>query len=157
MENLYNVGIGTSSVAFTPDGRGLLSGGLNNVQYWDVSCLADGPDGHPNSLGVSTRDPLNETKETSRNSTCTMSLIGHKVRVYVEWVDLGRIRSFGAGDCSFRCCLARRPMVCERIRRPGSSILECEVWDRPVDIEGPQGDFRSVVPVQPDLLEPFRG
>ena len=83
MENLQNSESGIRSVAFTPNGRGLVCGGRDKVEYWDVSCLADGPDGHSNSPGVSRRDPLYKTKKVGRRSRCTMNFVGHRVRVHV--------------------------------------------------------------------------
>lgn len=71
------------------------------------------------------------------------------------YVDLGSIQLFGAGDGPFRCRLARRPMGGERIRQPGSSLLGCEDWDRPVDIERSQEAFRSVIPGRSGTLKPF--
>jgi len=79
------------SVAFTPDGRGLVSGSSDKtLKYWDVSCLANGPGGQPNSPGVSTRDTLDGNIGTREgNSACTMDFIGHKVRV--ELADCGYV------------------------------------------------------------------
>ena len=73
------------SVAFTPDARGLVSGSLDKtLKYWDVSRLANGPGGRPNSPGASKRDTLNGKKDIGTregNSSCTMNFTGHKVRV----------------------------------------------------------------------------
>ena len=73
------------SVAFTPDARGLVSGSLDKtLKYWDVSRLANGPGGRPNSPGVSKRDSLNGKKDVGTregNSACTMNFTGHKVGV----------------------------------------------------------------------------
>ena len=73
------------SVAFTPDARGLVSGSLDKtLKYWDVSRLAGGPGGRPNSPGASKRDPLNGKKDIGTregNSACTMNFTGHKARV----------------------------------------------------------------------------
>ena len=81
-----------SSVVFTPDGCGLVSGSWDEtLKYWDVSRLANGPDGRPNSPGVPVHDTLNGNVGTREgNSVCTMSFIGHKVRV--ELVDWGCIQ-----------------------------------------------------------------
>lgn len=68
------------SVAFTPDARGLVSGSLDKtLKYWDVSRLAGGPGGRPNSPGGSKRDSLNGEKKVGGNSACTMNFSGHKV------------------------------------------------------------------------------
>ena len=73
------------SVVFTPDGRGLVSGSSDNtLKYWDVSCLANGPGGQPNSPGTSMCDTLDGKKDAGTregNGACTMDFIGHKVRV----------------------------------------------------------------------------
>ena len=73
------------SVAFTPDARGLVSGSLDKtLKYWDVSRLANGPGGRPNSPGPSKRDALNGKKEVGGrggNSSCTMDFTGHKVGI----------------------------------------------------------------------------
>jgi len=79
------------SVRFTPDACGLVSGSLDRtLKYWDVSRLANGPGGRPNSPGVSGRDTLNGKKDVGvgeENSACTMNFTGHKVRV--ELADRG--------------------------------------------------------------------
>ena len=83
------------SVAFTPDGRGLVSGSSDRtLKYWDVSRLANGPGGRPNSPEASKRDSLNgkDVGTLEGNSPCTMNFIGHKVRVE-NWL---------AGDVSNR-------------------------------------------------------
>jgi len=73
------------SVAFTPDGRGLVSGSSDKtLKYWDFSHSANGPGGQPNSQGVSKRDTLNEEEDVGTRegySACAMDFIGHKVRV----------------------------------------------------------------------------
>jgi len=73
------------SVAFTPDGRGLVSGSKDKtLKYWNVSFLANGPGGQPNSPGASKGDALDGRKDVSTredNIACTMDFIGHKVRV----------------------------------------------------------------------------
>ena len=73
------------SVAFTPDGRRLMSGSKDKtLKYWDVSRLANGPGGRPNSRGASKRDTLDGEEDVGTregNSACTMDFIGHKVRV----------------------------------------------------------------------------
>ena len=72
-------------VAFTPDGRGSVSGSEDNtLKYWDVSRLGNGPGGQPNSPGVSKRDTLDGKKDVGTcegNSACMMDFIGHKVRI----------------------------------------------------------------------------
>ena len=60
------------SVAFTPDGKGLISGSLDKtLKSWDVTGLsvvnANGPGGN-NAIG-----------EKGGPSTCTMDFVGHKV------------------------------------------------------------------------------
>jgi len=73
------------SVAFTPDGRGLMSGSTDKtLKFWDVSHSANGPGGRPNSRGASKHDTLNGEEDVGThegNSACTMDFIGHKVRV----------------------------------------------------------------------------
>ena len=79
------------SVAFTPDGHGLVSGSLDKtLKYWDVSRLANGPGGRPNSPGAPMRDTLDAKKDVGTlggNSACMMDFIGHEVRV--EFADRG--------------------------------------------------------------------
>jgi len=79
------------SVTFTPDGRGLVSGSLDKtMKYWDVSSLAGGPGGLPNSQWASERGTLDGSQGVGTresNSPCTMDFIGHKVRV--ELADQG--------------------------------------------------------------------
>jgi len=79
------------SVAFAPDGCGLVSGSLDKtLKYWDVSRLANEPGGRQNSQGVSKHNILNERKDVGTregNSPCTMNFIGHKV--CVELADWG--------------------------------------------------------------------
>jgi len=84
LETLRGHGDKVKSVAFTPDGRGLVSASWDKtVKYWDVSHLANGPSGRPNSPEASKRDSLNGKDVGTRegNSPCTMNFIGHKVRV----------------------------------------------------------------------------
>jgi len=73
------------SVAFTPDGHGLVSGSSDQtLKYWNVSRLANGPGGRPNSPGMSKRDTWNRRMDVGTHegySACTMNFIGHKVRV----------------------------------------------------------------------------
>ena len=73
------------SVAFTPDGHGLVSSSEDNIlKYWDISHLANGHGGRPNSREASKRDTLNGEKDFGTregSSVCTMDFIGHKVRV----------------------------------------------------------------------------
>ena len=79
------------SVAFTPDGHGLVSGSADKtLKYWDVSRLANGPGSRPNSPGAPMRDTLDVKKDVGTlegNSACMMDFIGHKVRV--EFSDRG--------------------------------------------------------------------
>jgi len=93
LETLQGHGVRVESVTFTPDRRGLVSGSLDKtLKYWDVSRLANGPGGRPNSPGASMRDTLNGKKGVGireGNSPCMMDFIGHKVRV--ELVDWGYI------------------------------------------------------------------
>ena len=70
------------SVAFTPDGRGLVSGSWDKtLKYWDVSRLANGPGVRLDSPGASERDILDGKDVGTRegNSLCAMNFIGHKV------------------------------------------------------------------------------
>ena len=73
------------SVAFTPDGCGLVSSNWDNtLKYWDVSHLANGHGGGTNSREASKRDTLNREEDFGTregSSACTMDFIGHKVRV----------------------------------------------------------------------------
>ena len=77
-------------VAFTPDGRGLVSGSVDKtLKYWDVSCLADGPGGRQNPRGASERGALDGKQDVGTredNRACTMDFIGHEVRVELaDW------------------------------------------------------------------------
>ena len=108
------------SVAFTPDGRGLVSGSEDKtLKHWDVSRLANGP------------------------GNSTMNFIGHKVRA--ELGDRGCLQSPGTGLRNFRRRLSRWPMGGEWIEGPGSSVLGCKVWGRQIDVERSH-PFRSVIP-----------
>ena len=73
------------SVAFTPDGHGLMSSSLDEtLKYWDVSHLANGHGGRPNSREASKCGTLNGEEDSGTregSSACTMDFIGHKVRV----------------------------------------------------------------------------
>ena len=76
------------SVAFTPDGRGLVSGSSDKtLKYWDISRLASQPGGRQNSPGASMPNTLDGKDAGTRedNSACTMDFIGHKV--HVEFAD----------------------------------------------------------------------
>ena len=79
------------SVAFTPDGYGLVSGSLDNtLKYWDISRLVNEPGGRPNSQWESahhTWDGVRDGGTRKSGSPCTMNFIGHKVRV--ELADQG--------------------------------------------------------------------
>ena len=72
-------------VAFTPDGRELVSGGLDKtLKYWDVSRLANGPSSRPNWPGASKRDTSDGRKDVGTRevtSLCTTNFIGNTVRV----------------------------------------------------------------------------
>ncbi|KIJ12191.1 hypothetical protein PAXINDRAFT_157005 [Paxillus involutus ATCC 200175] len=59
------------SVAFTPDGKGLVSGSLDKtLNYWDVSGLIN---------GAKWKDAAaNGKKELEKASQCTMNFIGHR-------------------------------------------------------------------------------
>ena len=84
LETLRGHGNKVQSVTFSPDGRGLVSGGMDKtLKYWDVSRLANRPGGRPNSRRASKRDTLDGKEVGTRegDSPCTMSFIGHKVRV----------------------------------------------------------------------------
>ncbi len=78
------------SVAFTPDGRGLVSGSLDKtLKYWDVSGLGaagrrEGPQGGPKRR-VARRVPSTR-KEGEKTSQCTMNFTGHKVRCFSRLV-----------------------------------------------------------------------
>jgi len=88
LERLQGHRGGVYSVAFTPDGCGLVSGSLDRtLKYWDVSRLANEPGSRPNSTGASKRDTLKDVGTREGSSTCTMNFIGHKVRV--ELADRG--------------------------------------------------------------------
>jgi len=90
LEMLWGHGSAVLSVAFTPDGRGLVSGSEDEtMKYWDVSHLANGPGGRQNSRGASRRDTLDGEEDIGTregNSACTMDFTGHKVRVELaDW------------------------------------------------------------------------
>ena len=77
--------------AFTPDGRGLVSGSEDmTLKYWDISRLANGRGGRQNPRGASERGTLDGKQDVGTregNSACTVDFIGHKVRV--ELADRG--------------------------------------------------------------------
>ena len=65
------------SVAFTPDGRGLVSGSLDKtLKGWDVSAVVSGVKGRAEGkMGVGGAGP----SSSSSSSPCTMDFAGHKV------------------------------------------------------------------------------
>jgi len=79
------------SVAFTPDGHGLVSGSSDGrLKHWDVSRLANGPGVRSDSPGPSRRGTLGREKDAdAREDNSTMNFIGHKVRV--ELADWGYV------------------------------------------------------------------
>ena len=69
-------------VAFTPDGRGLVSGSLDKMlKYWDISRLAGGPGGHQTSSGASKGGRSNRVKEVDGNSVGAVDFAGTEVCV----------------------------------------------------------------------------
>ena len=71
------------SVAFTPDGKGLVSGSLDKIlKLWDISGLSV-PDG-----GCSNAGRAAVMKNVEKDTPCVMDFIGHKVQPapYVEQV-----------------------------------------------------------------------
>ena len=78
-----------SSVAFTPDGHGLVSGSFDStLKYWDVPHLSNGPSGQSKSLGAPKRytwDGMEDVVTREGNSACTMDFIGHEV--YTKFAD----------------------------------------------------------------------
>ena len=84
LETLRGHRDGVYGVAFTPDGRGLVSGSSDNTsKYWDVSRLANEPGSRQNSPGAPKHYTLNEMKDVGTRegiSPCKMNFIGHKVR-----------------------------------------------------------------------------
>ena len=77
-------------VAFTPDGRGLVSGSEDNtLKFWVVSCLVDGPSGRRNPRGASERSTLDGKQDVGTredNRACMIDFIGHEVRVELaDW------------------------------------------------------------------------
>jgi len=78
-----------SSVAFTPDGHGLVSGSFDStLKYWDVSHLSNGPSGRPKSPGAPKRytwDGMEDVGIREGNSPCTVDFIGHEV--YAKFVN----------------------------------------------------------------------
>ena len=97
LETLRGHRDGVWGVAFTPDGRGLVSGSWDEtLKYWDISRLANGPGGRPNLPGVSKRGTLYGKKDVGTregNSTCTMNFIGHKVHVKLADRDMSNRRA----------------------------------------------------------------
>jgi len=85
LETLGEHGGGVWDVAFTPDGRGLVSGSSDKtLKYWDVSHLVNRPGGRLNSPGASMRGTWDWGKDAGNrecNSVCTTDFIGHKVCV----------------------------------------------------------------------------
>jgi len=93
LETLQGHGSCVWSVAFTPDGHGLVSGSLDKtLKYWDISRLASQPGSQPSSSGATKYDTLNGKNDVGTHegdSPCMMDFIGHKVRV--ELADRGCI------------------------------------------------------------------
>jgi len=92
LETLRKDGGAVWSMAFTHDRHGFFSYSSDNtLKYWDVSRLANGSGGRPNSPGApGVHDTLDGKKDIDTregNSACTMDFIGHKV--CVELADRG--------------------------------------------------------------------
>ena len=71
------------SVAFTPDGRGLVSGSLDKtLKQWDVSAVISGVGGKGKGEGKMVVGGAG-----SSSSSCTMDFVGHKASrvVFVEF------------------------------------------------------------------------
>lgn len=69
------------SVAFTPDGKQLVSGSLDKtLKYWDVTGLMSGIKGREDANGSSTNGPGElANRKKDNDAQCTMDLTGHKV------------------------------------------------------------------------------
>ena len=84
LETLRGHKVRVWSVAFTPDGRGLVSGSQDNtLKYWDISHLAR-PGSRQNPQGASERGTLDGKQDVGirgGNSACTMDFIGHQARI----------------------------------------------------------------------------
>ena len=93
------------SVAFTFDGRGLVSGSLDkSVKYWDVSVLAAGS-AKSKPKDATPTPTLSGPSSSSDKSvvSCTMDFVGHKVGMNDVRNDLMLIL-YSTGQGSVRLC-----------------------------------------------------
>ena len=93
------------SVAFTSDGKGLVSGSLDkSVKYWDVSVLAAGS-AKSKPENATPTPTLSGPSSTSDRSVvpCMMDFVGHKVGMNDFRNDLMLILYF-TGQSSVRVC-----------------------------------------------------
>jgi len=80
LERLEGHQDGVYSVAFTQDGKGLVSGGLDKtLKYWDVTGLMSVIKGRKEGFNGSSTSG-SEGLADGKDSQCTMNFIGHKVR-----------------------------------------------------------------------------
>ena len=81
LERLQGHKDGIYSVAFTSDGKGLVSGSLDkSMKYWDVGALAAGS-GKNKPENATLTPTLSGPSSSSDRSVvpCTMDFVGHKV------------------------------------------------------------------------------
>jgi general transcriptional corepressor TUP1 len=73
------------SIAFTPDGKGLVSGSLDKtLKHWDVGPLLRSPV-RKEALAQSGSTPSTASGKREggeKGSACTLNFNGHKVRIY---------------------------------------------------------------------------
>ena len=93
------------SVAFTFDGKGLVSGSLDkSVKYWDVSLLAAWSAKSKSENATPTPTLTGPPSSSERSKVpCTMNLVGHKVGMNDFQNDLMLIL-YSTGQSSVRLC-----------------------------------------------------
>ena len=82
------------SVAFTPDGKGLVSGSLDKtLKFWDLSGLSvsNTKRSAGSTMGPWTLGQSAVVEDEEKSSPCTMNFTGHKVRLTFLFSSLGQV------------------------------------------------------------------